>query len=200
MPSPGPSFVKEAWHRKENTSCAAQNKSSQSSELLDAWEAGGSESTSELIKLGDTAYLFSLRNEAKSAQLSEEQLSSNAKKLGDPIRPAIALQPPYQPSISGVSYLAERNNITGDRDSPPPLLPLKPQELPPTVLAEPPERESSVFSDGIQSFPDATSCKNRSLKCFVPNFYQNFPTELSGTGVGITGESVPQASSHDSGK
>ncbi|KAG8129295.1 hypothetical protein E2320_015999 [Naja naja] len=197
-----------------------------SSELLDpSWEAGGSESTSELIKLGDTAYLFSLRNEvlpsgrkvpkkaagsevratfresfglsssgkntliserpAKSAQLSEEQLSSSAKKLGDPIRPAIALQPPYQPSISGVSYLAERNNITGDRDSSPPLFPLKPQELPPTVLAEPPERKSPVFSDGIQSFPDATSY---------------FPTELSGTGVGITGESVPQASSYDSGK
>ncbi|XP_026534543.1 centrosomal protein of 95 kDa [Notechis scutatus] len=199
--------------------------SSQSSELLDpSCEAGGSESTSELIKLGDTAYLFSLRNEvlpsgkefpkkaagsevratfresfglsysgkntviserpAKSAQLSEERLSSSAKKLGDPIRPAIALQPPYQPSVSGVSYLAERNNITGDRDSTPPLLPLKPQELSPAVLAEPPERESPVFSDGIQSFPDATSY---------------FPTELSGTGVGITGESVPQASSHDSG-
>ncbi|XP_026567021.1 centrosomal protein of 95 kDa [Pseudonaja textilis] len=200
--------------------------SSQSSELLDpSCEAGGSESTSELIKLGDTAYLFSLRNEvlpsgkefpkkaagsevhatfresfglsysgknsviserpAKSAQLSEELLSSSAKKLGDPIRPAIALQPPYQPSVSGVSYLAERNNITGDRDSTPPLLPPKPQELPPTVLAEPPERESPVFSDGIQSFPDATSY---------------FPTELSGTGVDITGESVPQVSSHDSGK
>ncbi|XP_070790855.1 centrosomal protein of 95 kDa [Pituophis catenifer annectens] len=202
--------------------------SSQSSELLDpSSEAGGSESTSELIKLGDTAYLFSLRNEvlpsekevpkkaagsgiratfresfglsssgkytvvserpaiAKSAQLSEEQLSSSAKKLGDPIRPAIALQPPYQPSVSGVSYLGERNNVTGDRDSPPPLLPLKPQEPPPTVLAESPERESPVFSDGIQSFPDATSY---------------FPTEPSGTGVGVTGESVPLASSYDSEK
>ncbi|KAL7989621.1 hypothetical protein Chor_012287 [Crotalus horridus] len=144
-------------------------RSSQSSELLNpSWEAGGSESTSELIKLGDTAYLFSLRNEAsaKSAQLSQEQLSSSAKKLGDPIRPAIALQPPYQPSVSGVSYLAERKNDTGDQDSPPPLLPLKSQEPPSTVLAEPPERESPVFSDGIRSFPDATSCKNRPLKCF----------------------------------
>ncbi|XP_058027261.1 centrosomal protein of 95 kDa isoform X2 [Ahaetulla prasina] len=202
--------------------------SSQSSDLLDpSSEAGGSESTSELIKLGDTAYLFSLRNEvlppgkevpkkaagsgiratfresfglpssgkntviserpaiAKPAQLSEEQLSSSAKKLGDPIRPAIALQPPYQPSVSGVSYLAERNNVTGDRDSPPPLLPLKPQERPATVLAEPPERESPVFSDGIQSFPDATSY---------------FPTEPSGTGVDVTVESVPLASSHDSEK
>ncbi|XP_013922490.1 PREDICTED: centrosomal protein of 95 kDa, partial [Thamnophis sirtalis] len=202
--------------------------SSQSSELLDpSLEAGGSESTSELIKLGDTAYLFSLRNEvlpsgkevpkkaagsevhatfrepfrlsssgkntviserpaiAKSAQLSEEQLSSSAKKLGDPIRPAIALQPPYQPSVSGVSYLAERNNVTGDRDSSPPLLSLKPQETPPTVLAEPPEREYSPFSDGIHSFPDATSY---------------FPTEPSGTGVGVTGESVLQVSSHDSEK
>lgn len=67
--------------------------------------------------------------------MSEEQLSSSAKKLGDPIRPAIALQPPYQPSVSGVSYLAERNNVTGDRDSPPPLLPLKPQEPPPTIVS-----------------------------------------------------------------
>ncbi|KAM3846255.1 centrosomal protein of 95 kDa [Vipera latastei] len=199
-----------------------------SSELLDpSWETDGSGSTSELIKLGDTAYLFSLRNEvlparkevppkaagsevratfresfglsssgknsviserpasAKSAQLSQEQLSSSAKKLGDPIRPAIALQPPYQPSISGVSYLAERNHDTGDRDSPPPLLPLKSQEQPSTVLAEPPERESPVFSDGIQSFPDATSY---------------FPTEPSAIGGGVTSESVPEASSHDAGK
>ncbi|XP_070596458.1 centrosomal protein of 95 kDa [Erythrolamprus reginae] len=198
--------------------------SSRSSELLDpSWEAGGSESTSELIKLGDTAYLFSLRNEAlppgkevpqkaagsevhatfresfglscsggktssekpaiaTSVQLSEEQLSSSAKKLGDPIRPAIALQPPYQPSISRLSYLAERNNVTGDSDSPPPLLPPKPQEPPPPVLSEPPERESSILSEGMRSFPDATSY---------------FPTEPSGTGVGVTGESVPQASSHD---
>ncbi|KAM6471691.1 centrosomal protein of 95 kDa [Liasis olivaceus] len=203
-------------------------RSPQSSEIFDpSWEGDGSESTSELIKLGDTAYLFSLRNEAlptgkevpkkaagseecasfressgvffsgkntvvremqataKSAQLSQEQLSASAKKLGEPIRPAIALQPPYQPSVTRASYVAERNSESGGRDSPPPLLPLKPQEPPPTVPAEPPVHESPIFSDGINSFPEATSY---------------FPTEQSATGGGVTDESVPQDGPHDAGK
>ncbi|XP_074870653.1 centrosomal protein of 95 kDa isoform X2 [Carettochelys insculpta] len=129
-------------------------ESSQSDIFVPSWEIEGSESTSELIRLGDTAHSFSLRKEefqlpeflpaeregsketkepedsetnvascplvTSSSQFSssrralvkeregsmdsvhsneflKESLSSTAKKLGEPIRPAIPLQPPYQP-------------------------------------------------------------------------------------------------------
>ncbi|XP_051851244.1 centrosomal protein of 95 kDa isoform X2 [Antechinus flavipes] len=114
-------------------------RSSQSSEFfVPFWEVDGSESTGELIRLGDTAYTFSLRkvgveesqNERdsifqgskaeedlvkstscysnyiidsklaasdESTEISSKSLTPNAKKLGEPIRSAIPLQPPYQP-------------------------------------------------------------------------------------------------------
>ncbi|XP_015279129.1 PREDICTED: centrosomal protein of 95 kDa [Gekko japonicus] len=132
--------------------------SSQSSDIfIPSGEVEGSESTSELIKLGDTAYLFSLRNDelpaskgisrkttepeepaasaetssippssrkafvtetegsAKTARLPSEQLSSSAKKLGEPIRSAVALQPPYQPSVPRPPYQDERGTRNSDR-------------------------------------------------------------------------------------
>ncbi|XP_074116631.1 centrosomal protein of 95 kDa isoform X2 [Sminthopsis crassicaudata] len=113
-------------------------RSSQSSEFfVPFWEVDGSESTGELIRLGDTAHTFSLRkvgveesqNErdstfqgpeaeedfvkstscysnyiadsklaaSASTEMSSKSLTPNAKKLGEPIRSAIPLQPPYQP-------------------------------------------------------------------------------------------------------
>ncbi|KAL8163555.1 UNVERIFIED_CONTAM: hypothetical protein K2H54_030173, partial [Gekko kuhli] len=135
--------------------------SSQSSDIfIPSGEVEGSESTSELIKLGDTAYLFSLRNDelpaskgisrkttepeepaastetatklsgsrkafvtetegsAKTARLPSEQLSSSAKKLGEPIRSAVALQPPYQPSVPRPPYQDERGTRNSDRCCP----------------------------------------------------------------------------------
>uniref|UniRef100_A0A8D0BBA1 Centrosomal protein 95 n=1 Tax=Salvator merianae TaxID=96440 RepID=A0A8D0BBA1_SALMN len=51
--------------------------SSQSSDIfVPSWDIEGSESTSELIKLGDTAYLFSLRNEDLPA---ESRISKSAE-------------------------------------------------------------------------------------------------------------------------
>ncbi|KAH0629296.1 hypothetical protein JD844_011250, partial [Phrynosoma platyrhinos] len=98
-----------------------ESLSSQSLERVPSEEIDGSESTSELIKLGDTAYLFTLRNEgaAKSAELSREWLSFSAKKLGEPIRPAIPLQPPYQPSVPRTSYSADKSDRSSSRHSPP---------------------------------------------------------------------------------
>uniref|UniRef100_A0A8D0GAR7 DUF5745 domain-containing protein n=1 Tax=Sphenodon punctatus TaxID=8508 RepID=A0A8D0GAR7_SPHPU len=140
--------------------------SSQSSEIfVPSWEVDGSESTSELIRLGDTAYSFSLRKEdlpllaaspaerestkgtkesevvvesssmfssrrtlvkeraesTESVQPTEfpkENLSSSAKKLGEPIRPAIPFQPPYQPSERRPCYPVERVSHSSGRSSP----------------------------------------------------------------------------------
>ncbi|XP_074080877.1 centrosomal protein of 95 kDa [Macrotis lagotis] len=114
-------------------------RSSQSSELFaPSWDIDGSESTGELIRLGDTAHTFSLRKDGveelqneedstfqgakleegfvnstscfsnyiednqlaasvESTEISSKSLTSNAKKLGEPIRSAIPLQPPYHP-------------------------------------------------------------------------------------------------------
>ncbi|XP_044530237.1 centrosomal protein of 95 kDa [Gracilinanus agilis] len=114
---------------------ASFGRSSQSSELfLPSWDVDGSESTGELIRLGDTAHTFSLRKDgvaqdkkdstfqvtktqedfvnstssypnyltelaasAESTEISSKILTPNAKKLGEPIRSAIPLQPPYHP-------------------------------------------------------------------------------------------------------
>ncbi|NXU33598.1 CEP95 protein, partial [Drymodes brunneopygia] len=62
-----------------------------------------SESTSELIKLGETAHSFSKRGEGwtesvHAAEPHKGSLSASATKLGEPIQQAILLLPPFQPS------------------------------------------------------------------------------------------------------
>ncbi|NXR70227.1 CEP95 protein, partial [Rhadina sibilatrix] len=69
-------------------------------------DTDGSESTSELIKLGDTAYSFSKREEGgmesvDAAEPHKGSLSASATKLGEPIQQAIPLLPPFQPSDPG---------------------------------------------------------------------------------------------------
>ncbi|NWY46940.1 CEP95 protein, partial [Sylvia atricapilla] len=69
-------------------------------------DTDGSESTSELIKLGDTAYSFSKREEGglESVHAAEPHtgtLSASATKLGEPLQQAIPLLPPFQPSDPG---------------------------------------------------------------------------------------------------
>ncbi|NXQ25480.1 CEP95 protein, partial [Alaudala cheleensis] len=69
-------------------------------------DTDGSESTSELIKLGDTAFSFSKRGEGgmesvHAAEAHQESLSASATKLGEPIQQAIPLLPPFQPSDPG---------------------------------------------------------------------------------------------------
>ncbi|XP_074016189.1 centrosomal protein of 95 kDa [Numenius arquata] len=72
-------------------------------------DADGSESTSELIRLGDTAYSFSKREEGsmESVHTTEPQkksLKASATKLGEPIQQAIPLRPPFQPSEARRHY------------------------------------------------------------------------------------------------
>ncbi|NXL70528.1 CEP95 protein, partial [Leptocoma aspasia] len=69
-------------------------------------DTDGSESTSELIKLGDTAYSFSKRGEGgmesvHAAEPHKGSLGASATKLGEPIQQAVPLLPPFQPSDPG---------------------------------------------------------------------------------------------------
>ncbi|NXB72933.1 CEP95 protein, partial [Donacobius atricapilla] len=79
---------------------------SQSEYFILTCDTDGSESTSELIKLGDTAYSFSKRGEGgmesvHAAEAHKVSLSTSATKLGEPIQQAIPLLPPFQPSDPG---------------------------------------------------------------------------------------------------
>ncbi|NWU62163.1 CEP95 protein, partial [Pterocles burchelli] len=75
---------------------------SQSEFFVPSCDVDGSESTSELIRLGDTAYSFSKREEGSvvfvpTPESQKEILSASAIKLGEPIQQAIPLLPPFQP-------------------------------------------------------------------------------------------------------
>ncbi|NWS02510.1 CEP95 protein, partial [Motacilla alba] len=79
---------------------------SQSEYFIPTCDTDGSGSTSELIKLGDTAYSFSKRGEGgmesvHAAEPHKGSLSVSATKLGEPIQQAIPLLPPFQPSDPG---------------------------------------------------------------------------------------------------
>ncbi|NXP33586.1 CEP95 protein, partial [Leiothrix lutea] len=77
---------------------------SQSEYFVLTCDTDGSESTSELIKLGDTAHSFSKRGEGgmESVHAADpHQGSLSATKLGEPIQQAIPLLPPFQPSDPG---------------------------------------------------------------------------------------------------
>ncbi|NWT53617.1 CEP95 protein, partial [Erythrocercus mccallii] len=79
---------------------------SQSEYFIVTCDTDGSESTSELIKLGDTAYSFSKREEGgresvHAAEPHKGSLSASATQLGEPIQQAIPLLPPFQPSDPG---------------------------------------------------------------------------------------------------
>ncbi|NXI04898.1 CEP95 protein, partial [Pachycephala philippinensis] len=79
---------------------------SQSEYFVLTCDADGSESTSELIKLGETAHSFSKRGEGRMESVHADEphkgsLSASATKLGEPIQQAIPLLPPFQPSDPG---------------------------------------------------------------------------------------------------
>ncbi|NWW47404.1 CEP95 protein, partial [Pedionomus torquatus] len=81
----------------------------QSEVFVPSCDAGGSESTSELIRLGDTASSFSKRKEGAVESLhtiepEKTSLKASATKLGDPIQQAVPLLPPFQPSEARCHY------------------------------------------------------------------------------------------------
>ncbi|NXI27390.1 CEP95 protein, partial [Sterrhoptilus dennistouni] len=94
-----------ADQRTQHTLLSSAERS-QSEYFILTCDTDGSESTSELIKLGDTAYSFSKREEGGlesvyAAGPHEGSLSASATKLGEPIQQAIPLLPPFQPSDPG---------------------------------------------------------------------------------------------------
>ncbi|NWX19395.1 CEP95 protein, partial [Aegotheles bennettii] len=87
---------------------------SQSESFVSSDDVDGSESASELIRLGDTAYSFSKREEGSiesvhTTEPQKESLNASATKLGEPIQQAIPLLPPFQPSEARPHYFAWRD-------------------------------------------------------------------------------------------
>uniref|UniRef100_A0A8D2AL08 Centrosomal protein 95 n=1 Tax=Sciurus vulgaris TaxID=55149 RepID=A0A8D2AL08_SCIVU len=81
---------KSSWKRVSFGRC-----SSSPEPLGPSWDEDEAESTGEIIRLGDTAHTFSLRSNAETPSVSTVP---SARKLGEPIRAAIPLHPPYHPS------------------------------------------------------------------------------------------------------
>ncbi|NXT56497.1 CEP95 protein, partial [Pluvianellus socialis] len=95
---------------------------SQSEFVVPSCDVDGSESTSELIRLGDTAHSFSKREErpAESAHATEpqkESLRASAIKLGEPLQQAVPLLPPFQPSEGRPCYPGWRDYHSSDSKS-----------------------------------------------------------------------------------
>uniref|UniRef100_A0A2K5I6V2 DUF5745 domain-containing protein n=1 Tax=Colobus angolensis palliatus TaxID=336983 RepID=A0A2K5I6V2_COLAP len=90
---------KSSWKRVSFGRCSLSSET-----LGPSWDGDEAESTGEIIRLGDTAHTFSLRsnvlahcNLCLTETLSVSRIP-NARKLGEPIRAAIPLHPPYHPS------------------------------------------------------------------------------------------------------
>ncbi|NWX71246.1 CEP95 protein, partial [Alca torda] len=95
---------------------------SQSEFFVPSWDEDGSESTSELIRLGDTAHSFSKREEGSTESVhttepQKESLSASATKLGKPIQQAIPLLPPFQPPEARPHYPGWRNYDSSNTQS-----------------------------------------------------------------------------------
>ncbi|XP_012309299.1 centrosomal protein of 95 kDa isoform X3 [Aotus nancymaae] len=80
---------KSSWKRVSFRRCSLSSET-----LVPSWDGDEAESTGEIIRLGDTAHTFSLRSNAETLSV----MIPNARKLGEPIRAAIPLHPPYHPS------------------------------------------------------------------------------------------------------
>ncbi|NXT30695.1 CEP95 protein, partial [Pelecanoides urinatrix] len=95
---------------------------SQSEFFVPSCDVDGSESTSELIRLEDTAHSFSKREEGSmepvhTTEPQKESLSASATKLGEPIQQAIPLLPPFQPSEARPHYPVWRDYQSSDSQS-----------------------------------------------------------------------------------
>ncbi|NXF90327.1 CEP95 protein, partial [Eubucco bourcierii] len=95
---------------------------SESEFFVPSCDVDGSESTSELIKLGDTAHSFSRREEGSVESLypiepQKESLSASATMLGEPIQQAIPLQPPFQPLEARPPYSEWRDYQSAGRQA-----------------------------------------------------------------------------------
>nr|XP_015090689.1 centrosomal protein of 95 kDa isoform X3 [Vicugna pacos] len=81
---------RSSWKRVSFERCSLSSEA-----LGPSWDGDEAESAGEIIRLGDTAHTFSLRS---NAEVPSVDMIPSARKLGEPIRSAIPLHPPYHPS------------------------------------------------------------------------------------------------------
>ncbi|KAB1265307.1 Centrosomal protein of 95 kDa [Camelus dromedarius] len=81
---------RSSWKRVSFERCSLSSEA-----LGPSWDGDEAESAAEIIRLGDTAHTFSLRS---NAEVPSVDMIPSARKLGEPIRSAIPLHPPYHPS------------------------------------------------------------------------------------------------------
>ncbi|XP_062448036.1 centrosomal protein of 95 kDa [Rhea pennata] len=97
-------------------------KGSQSETFVPPCNVGESGSTNEPIRLGDPVQSVFEKEEGSmesvhTAEFNKESLSASAKKLGEPIRQAIPLLPPFQPSETRPHYPVGVNYQSSDSQS-----------------------------------------------------------------------------------
>ncbi|KAM5273366.1 centrosomal protein of 95 kDa [Ctenodactylus gundi] len=86
-----PEITKESrapWRRVSFERCSFSSEA-----LGPSWDEDEVESAAEIIRLGDTAHTFSLRSNGTPSV----SVTPSATKLGEPIRAAVPLHPPYHP-------------------------------------------------------------------------------------------------------
>ncbi|XP_051568003.1 centrosomal protein of 95 kDa-like isoform X2 [Myxocyprinus asiaticus] len=117
----------EEQDREEMQSLASSIHSAvqSSKHSLHSWNGDESESTTELIQLGDSACTFTAKQEVLAADLpvvetlETDVANTQAILLREPLRPAIALQPPYQrPTPSSNMALPPRDQAIQQPENP----------------------------------------------------------------------------------
>ncbi|XP_012892031.1 PREDICTED: centrosomal protein of 95 kDa [Dipodomys ordii] len=140
-----------------------------SDKLGPSWDEDEAESTGEIIRLGETAHTFTLR----SNDASPVSTIPSARKLGEPIRAAIPLHPPYHPPeprapcpigrdyLSLSYYSSPVTNCTGERTF---LMEPKDDVLLASKLPKPGEQETcaaQVQSPKTRKFAKGKRNENR---------------------------------------
>ncbi|XP_065767206.1 centrosomal protein of 95 kDa isoform X4 [Muntiacus reevesi] len=101
---------RSSWKRVSFERCSLS-----SGALGSSWDGDEAESTGEIIRLGDTAYTFSLRSNG----ISSVDVVPSARKLGEPIQSAVPLHPPYHPSEPRAPCPIGREYLHSSHCSPP---------------------------------------------------------------------------------
>ncbi|XP_072207741.1 centrosomal protein of 95 kDa isoform X2 [Excalfactoria chinensis] len=126
---------------------------SQSEYFVPLCDVDGSESTSELIRLGAAAHSFSERGEGslesiQSTELPKEHFSSSAQRLREPIYQAVPLLPPFQPAEARSCDPVQRDHQRLDTQS---AVLVNSQELESPALEKSLTQKSEDVSDVLLS-------------------------------------------------
>ncbi|NXC97125.1 CEP95 protein, partial [Certhia familiaris] len=194
---------------------------SQSEYFILTCDTDGSESTSELIKLGDTAYSLSKRGEGgmESVHAAESHTGSAcATKLGEPIQQAIPLLPPFQPLDPGWrDYHSSDRQAAALACSQAVNIPTVRKNLPFDYLIVPLECESSISTSSFEEklslrveqvtqtprpksqHQPRTTRQKRSLSVFCFSKYENSTTDSVEDSLShrTTKEKVPEQEFHE---